>query len=106
MTVNVDDLLLKIKNNDFYPRALIATSSCIGAGLDCSDFCVVARDGFPTSLLDFAQEIGRCGRSEDSTTNEKAHRCFQLMLSMNSFLCLVERMRSVEDVDSSLVTEE
>ena len=48
------------------------------------------RDGFPTTLLDFVWEMGRCGRSMDPLTNQKQHELFQILLSMNLFVCLVE----------------
>lgn len=55
-----------IQNNEFYPRVLIAMSSCIGAGLDSSLVCSAARGGFPASILDMIQEMGRCGRSRNN----------------------------------------
>ena len=65
-----DDPTFLIDNNKHYPRILIATSSYIRGGLDCGDNDLVMRDGFPTSLLDFVQEMGRCGRTVDPSTNE------------------------------------
>ena len=53
-----------IENNEFFPRVLIATSSSIGAGLGLSDVYSVIRIGFPTSILDLMQEMGRYGRNQ------------------------------------------
>ena len=50
-----------IVNNIYYPRILAATSGCIGGSLDSSAVYCVIRDGFPSSILDLIQEMGRCG---------------------------------------------
>ena len=47
-------------------RALVATSGCIGAGLDISSVYLMTRIGFPPSILDLIQEIGRWGRATRS----------------------------------------
>ena len=59
-TTNPQDL---IDDNKFYPRVVIATSSCVGDRLDSSSVCSVIRIGFPTSVLYITQEIGRRGRT-------------------------------------------
>ena len=64
---NLDE---QMANNLFTPRILIATSGCIGAGLDCSDVVLVMRDGFPTSMIDFVQEMRCCGRSTDGNEGD------------------------------------
>ena len=81
----------KIDKNEFYPRVLIATSSCIGAGLDSSLVYSVVRIGFPTSILDLIQEMGRCGRSR---CNDGANPTddFFLFLSLSDFMYLNERL--------------
>ena len=47
------------------PRYLIGTPGCIGAGLDCDSVSYVKRLGIPASIIDFIQEMGRCGRSNN-----------------------------------------
>ena len=54
-----------MNNNEYVPRILLDTSDCIGAGLDCSHVVLVLRDGLPTLMVDFIQEMGRCGRSRN-----------------------------------------
>jgi len=81
-----------IINNKFYPRFLIATSACIGAGLDSNNVKLVVRDGFPCSLLDFIQEMGRCGRGVDASTGQRQSGTFDLIISIESFIYLVERI--------------
>ena len=51
-----------VDTNQFLPRILLATAGCIGAGLDCSDVYSVCRLGFPISIINMVQEMGRCGR--------------------------------------------
>jgi superfamily II DNA helicase RecQ len=95
----------EIDNNVFSPRILLATSGCIGAGLDCSQVVLVLRDGFPTSMVDFIQEMGRCGRSRVNDNNEECIQstdCFHLILSLNSFTYLAERIYT----QTSLTTNE
>ena len=83
-----------ISNNKFVPRILLATSGCIGAGLDSSEVVLVMRDGFPTSMIDFVQEMGRCGRSRatNNEVNRSIHNCFHLIVSLQSLTYLIERI--------------
>jgi superfamily II DNA helicase RecQ len=86
-----------IDNNKFYPRVLIATSSCIGAGLDSSSVFSVIRVGFPTSVLDMIQEMGRCGRSRHGDGTNPTDD-FYLFLSLQDFIYLNERLYdTIED---------
>ena len=78
-----------IDNNEFYPRVLIATSSCIGAGLDSSSVFSVIRVRFPTSILDMIQEMGRCGRNRNNDGTEPSDDFF-LFLSLQDFVYLNE----------------
>ena len=88
------DLIQKIANNEFVPRILLATSGCIGAGLDSSEVVLVMRDGFPTSMIDFVQEMGRCGRSiaPDNEHNTSIHDCFHIIISLQSLTYLIEHI--------------
>ena len=80
----------------FYPRVLIATSSCIGAGLDSSYVYSVIRIGFPTSLLDMIQEMGRCGRNRSNDGTDPSDN-FYLFLSLQDFVYLNERLYNPTD---------
>ena len=83
----------------FNPRVLIATSSCIGAGLDSSSVYSVIRIGYPTSVLDMIQEMGRCGRNR-SNNGENPSDDFYLFLTMHDFIYLNKRLYDV-DVDTT-----
>ena len=88
-----------IDKDVFYPRVLIATSSCIGAGLDSSSVYSVVRIGFPTSLLDLIQEMGRCGRNRiNDGTNPTDN--YYLFLSLRDFIYLNERLYESNDDES------
>ena len=60
-TRHVDDPQLLLDSNIYYPRILLATAGCIGAGLDSSDVYSVCRVGMPSGIIDMVQEMGRCG---------------------------------------------
>ena len=85
---NPDEIL---ENNDFYPRVLIATSSCIGAGLDSSAVYSVLRIGFPTSLINMIQEMGRCGRGRTNDGSSPTD-LFSLCIKLNDYVYLQERL--------------
>ena len=80
-----------IDKNEYYPRVLIATASCIGAGLDSSSVYSVIRIGFPTSIIDMIQEMGRCGRTRTNDGTCPSDD-FYLFLSLNDFIYLNERL--------------
>ena len=80
-----------INNNRFYPRILLATAGSIGAGLDSSDVYVVCRAGFPTSIFEMAQELGRCGRGRTNESGIVTDN-FHLMLSLDDFIYLNTRL--------------
>ena len=91
-TKECSNLKEKIKNNEFVPRIILATSGCIGAGLDCSDVVVVMRDGFPTSMVDLIQEMGHCSRSRKEIRQSltSLSDSFHLILSMSSLTFLIK----------------
>ena len=93
-----------VGDNQFYPRILFATASCIGAGLDSKDVRKVIREGFPPSILDFIQEMGRCGRNvNDMSDNHMGSKDeYKLILSLNEFIYMYERIY----LHSSLTKEE
>ena len=59
----------------------------------------VVRIGFPTSVLDLIQEMGRCGRSR---LNDGANPSddFYLFLSLTDFTCSNERLCQNADDDA------
>ena len=72
------------------PRFLIGTPGCIGAGLDCDSVTYVKRIGIPSTIIDFIQEVGRCGRSNDDIgirTNT-----YSMTFTLNDYVYLVERL--------------
>jgi len=84
----------------FNPRILLATASCIGAGLDSSDVFTVIRVGFPSSLLDLVQEMGRCGRGRvDDGMNPSDE--FILIFNLYDYMYMLERIYSKEINDES-----
>ena len=73
---------------------MLGTSGCIGAGLDCDDLHLVCRIGLPTSVLNFIQEMGRCGRqgNNDSTANDGVVDTMSIIFILNDFVYLKERL--------------
>ena len=80
-----------INNNLFYPRILLATAGSIGAGLDSPDVYSVCRAGFPTSIFEMAQEMGRCGRGRSNDTGTVTDN-FYLLLSCDDYIYLNTRL--------------
>lgn len=91
--------LVETKDNDFfYARFLIGTSGCIGAGLDSDDVKYVIRLGMPTSVMNFIQEIGRCGRR--ISTGEEINivqDCALVAFNLMDYVYLVERLYIIEN---------
>ena len=83
------------------PRILCATSACIGAGLDLSQVYLVFCDGLPPSIIDFAQEMGRCGRRPLSTINLGNDRnnddMFYLVITIESYCYMLLRIYDTSD---------
>ena len=88
-----------LDENKYYPRVLIATSSCIGAGLDSSSVYSVIRIGYPTSILDLIQEMGRCGRNRINDGTNPSDE-FYLFVSLRDFIYLNERLYDNNDQES------
>ena len=97
---HVEDL---VSNNQFNARILVATSGCIGAGLDSSDVHVVIRDGIPSSILDLIQEMGRCGRGVNSSTGQNNAGHFHIVINSKTIEYLIIR---IFEEDDSLSEEE
>ena len=91
MDMSNDAIEDSIKSNEFHPRVLVATSSCIGAGLDSDAVYGVIRIGFPTSILNLVQEMGRCGRNRSNNGLSPTDQ-FILNVTLNDFVYLHERL--------------
>ena len=61
-------------DNKLQPRYLIGTTGCIGAGLDCVDVHLVIRFGLSTNIINFIQEIGRCGRQDSGQSSDTGNK--------------------------------
>lgn len=92
-----------IDNPDiFYPRFLLGTSGCIGAGIDCSNVKHVMRIGMPTSITNFLQEMGRCGRKQgrvEDTSNNIIQDDITIIITLYDYVYLHERLYIVNDND-------
>ena len=84
--------------HQFSPRILLATASCIGAGLDCHDVYSVIRIGFPSSTLDLIQEMGRCGRGRSSNDTIPTDN-YVLIINLSDFIYMYERIYTKEKSD-------
>lgn len=89
-TKHIDNPQLLLDTNKFYPRILLATAGCIGAGLDSSDVYCVCRVGMPSGLIDMVQEMGRCGRQRIDETNGGDN--FNMILTMEDYVYLNQRI--------------
>ena len=84
----VDDPESLVNSNKFCPRVLLATAGSIGTGLDSPDVFAVVRMGFPTSIFEMTQELGRFGRGRTGTVTDH----FYVMLSCQDFVYLNTRL--------------
>ena len=103
-TKNVENPEDMIHKNEFYPRILIATAGSIGAGLDSDMVNSVVRVGFPTSLIDMVQEMGRCGRgrsNDDGIVTDNFH----ILLSCHDFVYLNQRLYLPSGDDTTAVKQ-
>ena len=85
-------------SDNLYPRFLLGTPGCIGAGLDCSTVDLVCRVGLPSSIIHFIQEMCRCGRSSNSSNNT-----FSIIFHLNDYVYLVERLYVIDNENSNNV---
>ena len=93
-----------LTNDDdrFYARILLGTTGCIGAGLDCDDVRLVIRNGVPNSIVNFIQEIGRCGRNREclNQNNTASDHCV-LLYNVEDFCYMEQRIHSGSNDDDS-----
>jgi superfamily II DNA helicase RecQ len=80
----------KDPSNRFDPRILIATSGAANAGIDSPSVYVVLHDGFPTSIEDLLQELGRAARRPALLTI--ATDRYRIDISLKSYVSLVKRI--------------
>ena len=92
-----DDNSLMLQNKH-YTRILIATPSCIVAGLDFSKIYSVVRHGLPTSIMHLSQKLGSCGRTI-SKTNKGVTGNLDSIINTDGFLYLNKRLYVKENKD-------
>lgn len=97
-TSKICDPKIAFNTNVIFPRILVATASCIGAGLDSSDVYCVIRIGSPVTIVDFIQEMGQCGCCRDSNSN-KIVDLFSLTVTLHDFVYLFERLYTKSNAD-------
>jgi hypothetical protein len=90
------DLTETIQNEDgsesqlhFNPRVLVATAGAANAGLDSPDVRIIARDGFPPTIQDMTQELGRAARYHDASPLDNS---YTLVISLPAFFSLLFRI--------------
>jgi superfamily II DNA or RNA helicase len=93
-TTNTEHAILDERK--YTPRILFGTSGCIGAGLDSNDVKLVFRIGMPTSILNFIQEMGRCGRLKEQNISQNKN-IFDLNFNLHDFVYLHQRLYIIED---------
>jgi hypothetical protein len=74
------------------PRISVATFGAANAGMDSLDVCLVLRDGFPPSVADLLQELGRAGRRPASTCIAGMIDRYCINNSLKSFVSLIQRI--------------
>jgi hypothetical protein len=78
-----------IHHIQFFARVLVATAGAANAGLDSSLVRFVLRDGFPPSLQDLIQELGRAARYVGATAVDNT---FLMIVSPASLFALFYRI--------------
>jgi superfamily II DNA helicase RecQ len=82
----------KDPSNPLDPRILVATSGAANAGIDSADVYLVLRDGFPPSIADLLQELGRAGRRLASLSIAGIIDRYRINISLKSFVSLIKRV--------------
>ena len=82
---------------------MLSTAGSIGAGLDSPDVYAVCRCGFPTSIFDMAQELGRAGRGR-ANGNGRVTDNFHLFLSLDDYIYLNTRLFLPQPTVPSIIT--
>ena len=82
----------KDPSNPLDPRILVATSGAANAGIDSPDVYLVLRDGFPPSIADLLQELGRAGRRPASLCIAGIIDRYRINISLKSFVTLIQQI--------------
>ena len=82
----------------FDPIALFATAGTTSSGIDCSDVNHVIFHGFPATIEDFLQCMGRCGRSSHASPSNSS---FTVVVSLNSLVALMTRIFVIPKYEAS-----
>ena len=94
----------QVKGNIFYPRFLLGTPGCIGAGIDCDLVNLVCRLGMSTSILNLIQEMGRCGRKRNEQQQMSSMMAIQdsfcISFSLEDYVYLNQRLFIIEEDDN------
>ena len=97
------DSSISTTNNALRPQYLIGTLGYIGVSLDCSDVQLVLHLGLYTNIINFIQEMERCGQIpnnnqlEPSYTNE-----FNIVFSIQNFVHIHKRIHDNENHDTQI----
>jgi hypothetical protein len=73
----------------FSPRVLVATSGAANAGLDSPQVRTIIRDGFPPTIQDLVQELGRAARYPLASAEDNQ---YQMVVSLMGFYTLLFRI--------------
>ena len=95
-------------SNTLKPRFLLGAAGCIGAGLDCCDVHFELRLAIPTSIINFIQEMGRCGRTFIQQNNIEYCDTFSISFCIYDFVYIWQRIVStdINDTNATLITTE
>ena len=63
---------------------MLATAEIIGTGLDCTEVYSVICIGFPESVIDMVEDIGRCGKGRNNSDGVVTDE-FSMILSLSGF---------------------
>ena len=96
------DERIEISENILRLWVLIGTSSCIWAGLDCSDIHHISQCSNSLSLIDFIQEIERCSRNIHLQDNYDTADCFEIVFNIKDYLYLFERIHKTENTQEEI----
>lgn len=67
--------------------------------MDCDSVYLVNRIGYPTSLIEFVQEMGHCGRNRENTIIKPVDK-FHIVATLSDYVYLYERLFYTTDCDN------
>lgn len=97
-------LQLDQPSTNYFPRYLIGTSGCIGAGLDSSEVHSVVRIGCPSSIINLIQELGRCGRNRSLSHEPNQDWCL-FLVNLSDYVYMNQRLFIVKENDNQTLNE-